>query len=168
MFKKVNFQRLNYKDLDRYDSHDQKRDTMRSFYETFDFLELVKRWPEIVGPKLAPVTSPLKIKFDSLFIVTKHSGFSHHLFELSEEIKQEIFKVFPELRKVITKLEFRTQEAFFQVSRQETGKGPVATNRLHPQSPAYKMRKIEAERLFNDINDEDLRKTMISIYIQSR
>lgn len=168
MFKKLNFQGLNYKDLDRFDSHDLKRDEMQSFYQTFDFIELVKRWPEIVGPKLSPVTSPLRLKFDSLFIVTKHSGFSHHLLELSEEIKQEIFKVFPELRKVIRKLEFRTQESFFQEVRKETIQGPVHSSQLHPQSPIYKLRKLEAERLFHDISDEELKKTMISIYIQSK
>ncbi len=103
MFKKINFRGLNYKDLDRFGSHDLKRDEMHSFYQTFDFLELIKKWPEIVGPKMSPVTSPLKIKYDTLFIVTKHATFSHELSYLAEEIKHEIFKVFPELKMIIKK-----------------------------------------------------------------
>lgn len=168
MFKKVIFQGLNYKDLDRLDSHDLKRDEMRSFYQTFDFLELVKKWPEIVGPKLSPVTSPLKIKFDSLFILTKHSSYSHHLFSLSEEIKQEIFKVLPELKNVIRKLEFRTQENFFKEPQKMDEVVSQFSSKLHPQSPAYKLKRLEAERLFQDVADEELKKTLISIYVQSK
>ena len=40
MFKKIDFKGLNYRDLDRFDSHDLKRNEMHSFYQTFDFLEL--------------------------------------------------------------------------------------------------------------------------------
>lgn len=168
MFKKINFEGLNYKDLDRYGSHDLKRDEMQSFYQTFDFLELIKKWPQIVGPKMCQVTSPLKIKQDSLFVITKHASFSHELSYLSEEIKAEIFKVFPKLKPVIKKISFQTQEGFFQ----ERKSGPVATEKaspkLHPQSPQFKILKMEAERLFSDVPDEEMKSLMISIYIQSR
>jgi hypothetical protein len=167
MFKKINFKGLNYKDLDRYGSHDLKRDEMHSFYQTFDFLELIKKWPEIVGPKMSPVTSPLKIKSDSLFIITKHASYSHELSYLSEEIKSEIFKVFPKLRPVIKKLVFQTQEGFFESRKAVENEAQTPKARLHPQSPKYKLLKLEAERLFNDIEDDELRTKMISIYIQS-
>ncbi len=62
MFKKIDFKKLNFNDLDRIDAHDIKQDEMRSFYLTFDFLDLIKKWPEIVGHKLAQVTSPLRLK----------------------------------------------------------------------------------------------------------
>jgi hypothetical protein len=168
MFKKINFNRLNYKDLDGLNPHDLKTDEMRLFYETFDFLELIKKWPEIVGPGLTSVTSPLKIQYGALYIVTKHASFSHHLFSLSEDIKNQIFKIFPELKKVIKKLEFRTQEGFFknETPRKETSARP--SDKPHPQSPAYKMKKLEAERLFGDFPDEEMKKMLISIYIQSK
>jgi hypothetical protein len=168
MFKKINFRSLNYNDLDRLGSHDLKRDEMHSFYQTFDFLELIKKWPKIVGPKMSPVTSPLKIKFDSLFIITKHSIFSQELSFLSEEIKQEIFKVFPQLKRVIKKLVFQTQESFFQAQKEQGNHVVPPTNRLHPQSPAYKLKKQEAERLFHDVIDEELKKMLISLYFQSK
>ncbi|HXH76360.1 MAG TPA: DUF721 domain-containing protein [Bacteriovoracaceae bacterium] len=168
MFKKINFRGLNYKDLDRYGSHDLKRDEIHSFYQTFDFLELIKKWPEIVGPKMSPVTSPLKIKYDSLFIVTKHAIFSQELSFLSEEIKGEIYKVFPELKKIVKKLVFQTQEGFFQERIKEGTTTEIPANRLHPQSPIYKLRKQEADRLFQEIEDEELKKVLTSLYIQSR
>lgn len=166
MFKKLDFKGLNYSDLDRYDSHDLKRDELQSFYLTFDFLDLIKKWPSIVGPKLAPVTSPLKISHDSLFVITKHSIYSQELSFLAEPIKVEIFKVFPKLRPIIKKISFQTQEKFFD-QKAVAEKVIAEKPRLHPQSPQYKLLKVEAERLFADIEDLSLRNIMISMYIQS-
>ncbi len=168
MFKKIDFKGLNYKDLDRYGPHDLKRDEMNAFYEAFDFLDLIKKWPEIVGPKMCLVTSPLKLKQDSLFIITKHSIYSQELSFLSEEIKGEIFKVFPRLKPIIKKLVFQTQEKFFQEQQREAQIISERTNRLHPQSPQFKLFKLEAEKLFKDVPDDELKQIMISIYIQSR
>jgi hypothetical protein len=167
MFKKVDFKGLNYSDLDRLDSHDLKRDEMQSFYSTFDFLELIKKWPKIVGPKLAPVTSPLRIRHDSLFIVTMHAIYSQELSFLTEPIKTEIFKVFPNLRPIIKKIVFQTQEGFFKEKAQDE-KSIEMKAKLHPQSPRYKALKLEAERLFQDIEDSALKEIMISIFIQTR
>jgi hypothetical protein len=168
MFKKINFNGQNYRDLDRFDSHDLKREELKFFYQTFDFLELIKKWPEIVGPQMSLVTSPLKIKFDSLFIITKHSVFSQELSFLSEQIKQEIFKCFPELKQIIKKLVFQTQETYFQNSKSNlSSQSQEIEPKLHPQSPAYKKRKQEAERLFSEVSDDELRQVLTSIYIQS-
>lgn len=167
MFKKLNFKGLNYKDLERYDSHDLKRENLQSFYQTFDFLELVKKWPEIIGEKLSTVTSPLKIKGDSLIILAKHSGYSNAILDLSEDIKLKIFTLFPALKPIIKKLNFQTQESFFNhVQAQEAKK--VVIPKMHPQDPRFKLVKMEAERLFADVQDEDLRLMMISIYIQTK
>jgi hypothetical protein len=171
MFKKLVFKGLNYKDLDRYKEHDLKRDEMKSFYQTFDFIDLLKKWPDIVGPKMAKVTSPLKLKHDSLIVVTTHSTYSHELSYLSEQIKTEIFKVLPELKTVIKKIIYETQEGYFK-HRDEVAKSradivEAAKPRLHPQSPQYKILKAEAERLFHHIEEPELRAFMISIYIQT-
>ncbi len=170
MFKKIDFKGLNYKELDRFDSHDLKRDTMHSFYQTFDFLDLIKSWPVIVGPKMAQVTSPLKLKNDALYVITKHSVYSQELSFLSEEIKKEVFKVFPKLRPVLKKLVFQTQESFFV--RKDAGEAKARQNteatRLHPQSPQYKKLKLEAERLFSAVPDADLRELLTSIFVQTR
>ena len=167
MFKKIDFKGLNYKDLERFDSHDLKRDNVHSFYQTFDFLELVQKWPEIIGPAFAKVTSPLKIKGDSLIIVTTHSSYSHNISYLSEELKQKIFVLFPALKPVIKKLNFQTQENFFQQKKAEEAKKPVIP-KLHPQDPRYKVMKQEADRLFGDIEETELRELMMSIFMQSR
>lgn len=168
MFKKLDFKKLNFGDLDRVDSHDIKRDELHSFYLTFDFLDLIKKWPEIVGPKLASVTSPLKIRQDSLFVITKHSSYSQELSFLSETIKKEIFKSFPNLKPIIKKLAFQTQENFFEQKAMKEALLVQQSPKLHPQSPKYKLLKIEAERLFQDVEDSELKSVLISLFIQSR
>ena len=168
MFKKLDFKKLNFGDLDRVDSHDIKRDELHSFYLTFDFLDLIKKWPEIVGPKLASVTSPLKIRQDSLFVITKHSSYSQELSFLSETIKKEVFKSFPNLKPIIKKLAFQTQENFFEQKAFQEAHLAQQSPKLHPQSPKYKLLKIEAERLFQDVEDSDLKQVLISLFIQSR
>lgn len=167
MFKKLDFKGLNYKELDRLGSHDLKRDEIHSFYQTFDFLDLIKQWPTIVGPKLAQVTSPLRLRQDSLFIITKHSAFSQQLADLSEEIKKQIFAVLPELKPVIKKLVYQTQENFFDQKQVQELKAKQEVQKLHPQSPKYKLLKAEADRLFKDVPDEEMRAIMISLFIQS-
>lgn len=169
MFKKIDFKGLNYKDLERYGSHDLKRENIQSFYQTFDFLDLVTKWPDIIGPSLSQVTSPLKIKGDSLIIMSKHASYSQNISFLSEEIKQKIFVLFPQLKSVIKKLNFQTQESFFnQVQTAQEEKKASAPPKLHPQDPRYKLAKAEAERIFADVNDPELKDILISIFIQSR
>lgn len=167
MFKKINFKGLNYKELDQFDPHDLKRENMHSFYLTFDFLELIKRWPEIIGDKLSGVTSPLKIKGDSLIIISKHSSYSQNISFLSEEIKIKIFHLFPELRPVIKRINFLTQENFFN-DKSLVNESKPTSHKPHPQDPKFKILKIEAERLFFDVEDKELKEMLISIFIQSR
>lgn len=167
-FKKIAFKGLNYKDLERYDSHDLKRETLHSFYQTFDFLDLVKKWPEIIGPALAQVTSPLKVKGDSLIIMSKHASYSQNISFLSEEIKEKIFVLFPQLKPVVKRLNFQTQESFFNQKAVQEEQKKAQIPKLHPQDPKYKLLKIEAERLFADVADPELKEILTSIFIQSR
>ena len=166
MFKKIDFKSLNYVELEKYHSHDLKRDAIHSFYQTFDFLELIESWPNIVGTALSKVTSPLKIKGDSLIIVSIHSSYSQNISFLSEEIKTNIFKLFPNLKSIIKKLNFQTQESFFTNKDKERKEAKIQS-KFHPQDPKYKLIKIEAERLFSDVEELELRDLLISIYIQS-
>jgi hypothetical protein len=115
------------------------------------------------------VTSPLKIKGDCLFILTIHASYSQELSFLSETIKKQIFKSFPELRTIIQKLAFQTQESFFKNLPSEANKiEEQAGQALHPQNPKYRILKLEAERLFGDIEDKEFREKLISIFIQSK
>jgi Dna[CI] antecedent, DciA len=168
MFKKIDFKGLNYKELERYDSHDLKRENLHAFYQTFDFIELVEKWPQIIGPALSKVTSPLKIKGDSLIIMSKHASYSQNISFLSEEIKQKVFSLFPQLKPIIKKLNFQTQESYFNQKENREEATKTLAPKFHPQDPRFKVLKVEAERLFQNVEDEELKKLLTSIYIQSR
>jgi hypothetical protein len=168
MFKKIDFKGLNYKELDRLGSHDLKRDNLHSFYQTFDFINLVKSWPDIIGASLAKVTSPLKIKGDTLIIISKHASYSQNISFLSEEIKQKVFALFPELKPIIRKINFQTQESYFNQRDLAPEMKRETVRQFHPQDPKYKLLKVEAEKLFQEVPDEELKDLMISLYLQSK
>lgn len=167
MLKKLKFQSSSFFESDKEVSDPQKRELLESFYQTFDFFDLIKQWPEIVGPMLGQNTSPLRIKGDSLFVVTKHAAFAQQLNFLTEIIKEKIFQTFPKLRSVIKKVVYETNPHFFKEieQRQEIEKAKPAP--LHPMSPQYRKAKAEAEQLFSHIEDPEFRASMISIYIQA-
>jgi hypothetical protein len=170
MFKKIEFKGLNYHELERYDAHDIKREKLHTFYQTFDFINLIRSWPDLIGPALAAVTCPLKIKGDTLIILSKHASYSQNISFLSEEIKRKIFIQFPELRPVLKRLNFQTQENFFRPgtsTSEVTAEKPPAP-KYHPQDPRYKILKGEADRLFADVPDSELKEILTSIYLQSK
>jgi len=167
MFKKINFNKLNYKELNEISHHSLKKDVLTTFYQTFDFLNLINKWPDIVGLPLSKVTTPLKIKFDALIILTQHSAYSQELSFLQEELKLHVFKEFPELKKVIKKILFQTDEIFFRNKDRIEQKISPQKSTLHPMSPEFRIKKALGEKLFAHICDEELKRVLISIFIQS-
>jgi hypothetical protein len=60
-----------------------------------------------------------------------------------------------------------TQESFFNEKATPDEIKPQKL-KLHPQDPKFKILKLEAERLFSDIEDTELKAMLISIFIQSK
>ncbi len=145
--------------------------------ELFDFLELIERWEEIVGPKLAKVTVPLKNQGQTLTILTNHSAYSQALSYMEDTLKTKLFKVFPLLQTKIKKFNFQVSTAHFDKTkadlekRANIGKKTVVEKKqrttFHPQNPVYKKLKAQAEAEFAHIEDEDIRKSMVSIFLQN-
>ncbi|MCF8059454.1 MAG: DUF721 domain-containing protein [Bacteriovoracaceae bacterium] len=145
--------------------------------ELFDFLSLIARWEEIVGPKLAKVTVPLKNQKKILTILTNHSGYSQSLSMMEETLKAKILKVFPELQGKINRLNFIVSTQHFEQERLDLLKRASVhkteevkskkQNQLHPQSPKYKALKEEASLEFADF-EEDIKEKLISLYIQNK
>lgn len=145
--------------------------------ELFDFLELIERWEEIVGPKLAKVTIPLKNQSQTLTILTNHSAYSQALSYMEDTVKQKLFKIFPLLKTKVKKLNFQVSTAHFDKTKADLEKRANLNRRpeaekkkrttLHPQNPIYKKLKLRAEEEFSHIEDEEIRKSMISLYLQN-
>jgi hypothetical protein len=137
----------------------------------FDFLVLVDRWEEVVGERLSKSTIPLKLQYGHMVVITAHPGIGQHLKFLEEDIIAKIEKLFHPLQGKIKSLRFQTNSSFFEKKIEESKKrrGEVADKpKLNPYSPIYKKYKKQAEALFADLEDEEIKKSMISIFIQMR
>ncbi len=167
MLKKLKFQSSSFFESDKEVTDPHKRERLEAFYQTFDFFDLIKQWSDIVGPMLGQNTSPLRIKGDSLFVVTKHAAFAQQLNFLTEIIKEKIFQTFPKLRSMIKKIVYETNPNFFKEIEQKKVEEKEKPAPLHPMSPQYKKAKAEAEQLFSHLEDPEFRASMISIYIQA-
>jgi hypothetical protein len=134
--------------------------------KSFDFLHLIKEWEKIVGPLLAQNSYPLKMKQDSLVILTRHSVFSQELSFKGELIKQNIFEIFPELKSKIRTVSFQTNEAFFH-SPLYAIKKPTPVHLPHPHNPVVKKATAEARVIFSGIENKEIADSFVSIFVQN-
>lgn len=145
--------------------------------EVFDFLSMLKQWPEIVGPKLAEHTLPVKQSRGTLTVLTDHPAYGQELSFLQQPLIVKIEKFFPAIKGKITRLIFQNDPMFFRTKMEmmqkinpknsESEKVQNA-NKYHQHSPEYKAVKKEAEAQFEHISDEEVKKSLISIYIQTK
>lgn len=153
----------------------------RDSSELFDFLDLIARWHEIVGEKLAKVTVPLKHQSQCLSLLTNHSAYSQQLSMLEETLKAKIFRVFPQLQGKIKRFRFIVSTEHFDGQREDLLKRANAQHskanlqkaqkHLHPQSPEYKKLKKEAEGEISGLGDDlegEIKNSLISLYIQQK
>jgi hypothetical protein len=138
-------------------------------HESFDFLSLIRAWKDIAGPKLSEHTIPLKNQNGTLVILSNHSAFANELSYLEIPLKKKIFEKFPTLEKNIVTIKFIVDSTHFS-KQYDQFIAPVEKKKvqtLHPHSPEFKKRKKEAEEMFTDMTDLELKEKMISLYIQS-
>lgn len=155
---------------------------MRSYkargHSTFDFLDLIRNWSEVVGATLANHTVPLKNTRKVLTILTNHSAFSEQLKFMEKVIIEKIERHFPELRGQVSELRFIFNSAHFNTQKKLAASSPASTVNTtpntpakaslpHPQSPLAKQLRQEAIDLFKD-GPPEWRESFISLYIQSK
>jgi hypothetical protein len=149
---------------------DQKKRNWRSqkgYYSRekglFNFLQLIKEWEVIVGKMMAKNTIPLKIKSNTLYISTKHSIFAQELGFLVPVILEKIQRRYPDLNGKLSKIKFihsnYTSHQFMNDKKIESKK-MKPKEKLHPFSPEYMEKKATAEKIFDGIEDEDVKKML--------
>jgi mevalonate kinase len=140
--------------------------------ESFDFISLIKAWKEIAGDKLSEHTIPLKNQNGTLMVLSNHSAFANELSYMELPLKKKIFAKFPYLEKSILNIKFIVDSTHFSkqyaqfIAPTEKIK-KKNENLLHPYSPEFRRLKKEAEGMFGDIEDEEIKEKIISLYIQS-
>lgn len=147
------------------------RSSKRFNADAFDFLQLVKEWPEIVGPRMANITIPLKVQSKSLVILSSHGAISEQLSFMSEVILEKVKARFPALSHSIFQIKFMTNPAHFQeqklrAEKQQEKKVKEIEELTHKYSPNDQALLKKANDLFNELEDEDIKKSLTSIFIQ--
>ena len=140
--------------------------------ESFDFISLIKAWKEIAGDKLSEHTIPLKNHNGTLVVLSNHSAFANELSYMEIPLKKKIFSKFPNLEKSIRNIKFIVDSTHFskqytQFARPTEKLKKQNENVLHKFSPEFIRLKKEAEEMFRDIDDQDNKEKLISLYIQS-
>lgn len=133
---------------------------------TFDFIYLVKNWEKIVGKMLSENTIPLKVRNSSLIIMTKHSIFSQELGFMSQQIITRIEELYPKFKGHIKNIKF----SHGKFSTEEFNKtkefvAPKKKIKSHKFDPKLQQKKIQAKDMFKDVEDEEIRSLLETLYI---
>ena len=139
--------------------------------EAFDFLHLIRAWPIIAGEKLAAKTVPLKNQRKTLVILSNHSAYSEQLSFMSGTIIEKINEHFPMLRGKIAQIKYMTNPAHFKAQQERAevlkkSKPKEIAEITHKFSPQDNALIKEADSFFSDIEDENVKKSLKSIFIQ--
>ena len=142
--------------------------------EIFDFFELVAAWPQIVGPRVALQTLPLKNTGTALTILVGHPTYAQQLSFMENGLRQKIVALFPGLRQKVQRFFFQTNPRFFREEKERQNKilagakdAARPTTGLHPQSPTYQKLYAQAAQELQNVTDPEIKNLLISIYIQT-
>lgn len=144
--------------------------------EAFDFLALIQAWPEVIGPRLSKHTIPLKNTRRSLTILTNHPAYSEQLKFMEVQLLNKIKARFPSLQGSLRTLYFKTDSTFFQkqkaIAEERQGGSKQHEVKMekafHKFSPEYRKLKAEADIEFKDVESDEVKERLTSIYIQLR
>ena len=166
----LNFDKKNWKKIPRKSYSGQRK--RHNAENGLNFLVFIKNWPNIVGERLAKRTIPLKNQNKILTILTDHPAISQQLSFMEEQLKKIIVKEFPSTANAIKGFKFIVNPKFFKEKKEKIKKlikvdenpGP----KFHPHSPVYKALKKEADCLFKDIQDEEMKETFFQLFLQNK
>ena len=153
-------------------NHEKKNEFTSKNSSSFDFLKLIHAWQEIAGNKLSEHTIPLKNQNNTLIVLSNHSAFASEMKFMEGPLKKKIFQKFPKLESHIKSINFIVDSTYFD--QQYNLLAPQIKNKKieilmpHPFSPESKKLQQEAKNLFEQIEDEELKKSLISLYVQSK
>tara|TARA_B100001971_G_scaffold215182_1_gene259161 strand:+ start:107815 stop:108354 length:540 start_codon:yes stop_codon:yes gene_type:complete len=158
---------------DVYTSDQQKtlKRQNRGYYsrssECFDFIFLINNWVEVVGELLGKNSIPQKLQRDTLFVITKHPIFNQELNMMTREIIQKIEEKIPALKNRIKKIKFSNAN-FSAEEFQEKVESKVKKEEPqgHKFSPHFRAKQAKANELFADIEDDEIRELLSSLFIK--
>ena len=140
--------------------------------DIFDFFELINNWDQVVGERLIKHTVPLKLTNKSLVVLTDHPVYSQQLSFMEMQLIAKIEKHFPKIQGEIKKIYFKADNNHFKKAMENKVKKEKVKveveNKWHPQSPEYKKASKDADNLLKDIDDQEIKDSLKSLYLQLR
>lgn len=137
---------------------------------SFNFINLIKNWENLVGQLMAKNTIPLKIRKGTLIIATKHPIFAQELQFLVPEIIKKIQTDYPELGGKLRDIKFaysaQTAQMFAKDTKPKELEKVKKRETTHRFSPEFQQKTIEAKRLLADIEDDEIRESLFK-YLMS-
>jgi hypothetical protein len=138
--------------------------------DIFDFLDLIRNWQDIVGPRLVESTIPLKLKNKNLSVLASHPVFAQQLSFMEAMIIKKIEERFPSLERQIKKIYFQADNKHFQQKiksiNEKQDKKEEFEQQWHKHSPEYKKLMASADDLLCEVTDKDLKDSLSSLFIQ--
>lgn len=161
--------------LQRQQRHERRRRLQREQQttEAANFIALIQDWPGIIGEKLVPYTVPLKIRNQTLTVLTSHSTYSHTLSFLAPQIIGRLLERFPLYRRYLKRIDFIVDEKYFLMQRarfeKKSGLGSPENKfqMPHPYNPEYQHVRGKALELFAHIEDPELKEMILKAFLQS-
>lgn len=134
-----------------------------------EFLLLIRHWHKVIGEKLSQNTRPVKLRNQTLIVLTRHSTLSQHLHLMERSVISKIYQEFPSLKDQINKIYFRVNQEFFEASEPSLDEVEITSKpqreKLHPYSPKYIELKKQAIDFYGEL-DPDYSEGLISLFIQ--
>lgn len=135
-------------------------------------LNLISSWEKIVGKKLVEVSLPQRISRKTLYIIVNHSAYANYLNQMAADILVRIESVFPQYKNKIESLRFIFSEKAFQKIEEKLIQFKSQEKKsikevINPHSPQFRRLEQEAQEMFSNLDDSEIKDSFISIYIQT-
>lgn len=135
--------------------------------ECFDFIYLINNWQSIVGKLLAQNTIAQKIQNATLYVIAKHPVFAQEIDSISPEIIKKIEDEVPALKNKIKKIKFSHSNYSWEEFKNEEKQKSRTKKKPHRFSPEYRYKLKQAEFLFGDIEDDEIKEMLTQLYLSS-
>ena len=133
----------------------------------FDFIFLINNWENIVGKLLGENSIPQKLNKGTLIVITKHPVFNQELNMMSQEILKKIKERVPSLKNHVKRLKFSHANYGSNEFNQSKAKEKKSENsNAHRFSPEHRAKKAKANELFNDIEDDEVKELLTSLFLK--
>lgn len=135
--------------------------------ECFDFIYLINNWIDIVGELLGKNSIPQKLQKNTLIVITKHPIFNQELSMMSTEMIQKIEEKIPALKNRIKRIKFSNANYSADEFQDEAPQNKKESDpKVHKFSPEFRAKKARAQQLFADIEDEEIKELLSSLFMK--